>query len=295
LKIKFYGVRGSIPSPGPRTIRYGGNTTCIRIEADSGEIIVLDAGTGIHSLAQELLKQLPVKCSVFITHTHWDHIQGLPFFVPFFIPKNEINIYGAFDPVSGREIKDVLSRQMEYCYFPVREAELRADISYTTLRERQTIEIGSAKVTNILMNHPVLNFGYKIECGGKSVFFTGDNEPLYNIYGPEDDYYAMYEDLIAEKNSALMDFIRGTDIIIADSAYTAQEYPSKKGWGHGTFDSCISMAKEAKAEKLFLTHHEPLRSDEQLDVIFARLREQYSSDSDMPEITLAREGLEITL
>ncbi|MBI5213922.1 MAG: MBL fold metallo-hydrolase [Nitrospirae bacterium] len=295
MKIKFWGVRGSIPSPGPRTIRYGGNTTCITVETDDEHLIVLDAGTGIHGLAQTLLKRLPVTCSVFISHTHWDHIQGLPFFIPFFIPKNKIHIYGAFDPVYERSIKDILGRQMEYCYFPVREAELKADIEYTTLRERQTVEMGSAKVTNILMNHPVLNFGYKIECNGKTVFFTGDTEPLCNIYDPIHDYYEDYESLIADKNTILLDFIRGVDVLIADSAYTTQEFPMKKGWGHGTFDSCIDMAKKAEAKSLYFTHHEPLRSDDDLDAVYRQLQEQYSTVSGMPQYAVAYEGLEIEL
>lgn len=295
MKITFWGVRGSIPSPGPKTVRYGGNTTCIAVETDEGELIILDAGSGIHILGQTLLKRLPLKCSIFITHTHWDHIQGLPFFVPLFIPKNEIHIYGTFDPVYDRDIKDILGRQMEYCYFPVREAELRADIRHTVLRERQTVETGSAKVTPVMMNHPVLCFGYLVESNGQRIFFTGDNEPLYNIYGPEDDYYEEYEKLIADKNSMVTEAVRGVDALIADAAYTAQEYPTKKGWGHGTFDSCIAMAKDCEAKALYLTHHDPLRSDEDLDNIYSQIQKQYAPVPGMPEYYLAYEGLEITL
>ncbi|MBA4419432.1 MAG: MBL fold metallo-hydrolase, partial [Syntrophus sp. (in: bacteria)] len=252
MKIRFWGVRGSIPSPGRKTVRYGGNTTCIEVETDDGDTIILDGGTGIHPLAQSLLRKLPLSCSIFITHTHWDHIQGLPFFVPVFIPGNHISIYGAFDPVLQKGIGDVLSRQMEYCYFPVREAELKADIRYESLHEKQTVEIGSARVTNIFMNHPVLNFGYRIDCQGKSVFFTGDNEQLYNIYQPGDDYYAEYDNQISRKNDMLADFIRGVDVLIADSAYTEQEYPAKKGWGHGTYKSCVDLAKNVGAKALYL-------------------------------------------
>ncbi|MGD0282475.1 MAG: MBL fold metallo-hydrolase [Dissulfurispiraceae bacterium] len=295
MTITFWGVRGSIPAPGTETVRYGGNTTCISVETDDGQLIILDGGTGIFRLSQTLLKRLPVSCSVFITHTHWDHIQGLAFFTPLFIPGNRIQIYGAFDPISGRSIKDVLSGQMDYSYFPVRQYELSAEIHYMTLQERQTVEIGQAKVTTILMNHPVLNFGYKIECGGKSIFFTGDNEPLYNIYGPGDDFHQEYESLISSKNAMLMDFIRGIDVLIADSTYTAGEYPAKKGWGHGTFDSCIAMAKEAGAKALYFTHHEPLRNDDDLDAIQRQLRERYPAGAGMPSFAIAYEGLQILL
>jgi phosphoribosyl 1,2-cyclic phosphodiesterase len=295
VKIRFWGVRGSIPSPGPKTIRYGGNTTCIEVETDDGQTIILDAGTGIHALAQSLLKKLPLSCSIFLTHTHWDHIQGLPFFIPIFIPMNQIKIYGAFDPVLQRDIRDVLSRQMEYCYFPVREAELKADLHYSSLAEGQTLEIGSAKVTNIIMNHTVINFGYRIECNGKSVFFTGDHEPLYNIYHPGDDYFEEYENLITQKNALLADFIGGVDMLIADSAYTEQEYPAKKGWGHGTYDKCREMAAKAGAKALYFTHHEPQRSDEELDDIQARLNKTYSDVPAAVPCRIASEGLEIVL
>ena len=290
MKIRFWGVRGSIPAPGRETMRYGGNTTCIEVEDDEGQTIILDAGTGIVPLSQSLPGKQPLSCSIFITHTHWDHIQGLPFFIPLFNPMNHIHIYGAFDPVLQRDIGDVLIRQMEYCYFPVREAELKADIKYNSLCERQTLEIGSTRVTNIVMNHTVLNFGYRIDCHGKSIFFTGDNEQLYNIYQPGDDYYAEYNKLIARKNLMLTDFIRGVDVLIADAAYKEQEYPARKGWGHGTHNSCIDLAKNVGAKALYLTHHEPHRSDDELDSI----QKQMSAIEALP-VFIAYEGLEIKL
>ncbi len=276
-------------------MRYGGNTTCIEVETDDGQTIIIDAGSGIHPLAQSLLKKMPLSSSIFLTHTHWDHIQGLPFFTPIFIPMNNIRIYGAFDPVLQRDIRDVLSRQMEYCFFPVREAELKADMQYSSLSEGQTIAIGSAKVTNIIMNHTVINFGYRIDCNGKSLFFTGDAEPLYNIYHPGDDYYDEYERLISNKNAMLADFVRGVDILIADSAYTEQEYQAKKGWGHGTYDTCIAMAEKAGAKALYFTHHEPQRSDEELDQIHDCLREKFITSAAACPFFIAYEGLEIAL
>ncbi|MBF0159856.1 MAG: MBL fold metallo-hydrolase [Magnetococcales bacterium] len=295
MKIRFWGVRGSIPSPGAKTVRYGGNTSCIELRSDAGDLVILDAGTGIFPLSQTLLSEMPITAHIFITHTHWDHIQGLPFFIPTFVPGNRIRIHGAFDPISQNDLRNVLTRQMEYCYFPVREAELKATMEYHTLRERQTVHCGDATVTNLFMNHPVLNFGYKIECGGKSVFFTGDHEPLFNIYDPEDDDYDEYASFMDQKNQSIIDFITGCDLLIADTSYTRDEYPAKRGWGHGTYDTSIAMARAAGVKQLVFTHHEPTRSDEHLERIYQETMARYPHQPGDPVCLLAQEGLEIQL
>ncbi|MFZ3126772.1 MAG: MBL fold metallo-hydrolase, partial [Rhodoferax sp.] len=284
------GVRGSIPSPGPNTVRYGGNTTCIEIRTDNNELIILDAGTGIFPLSQTLLAELPVSANVLITHSHWDHIQGLPFFIPNFIPGNTLRLHGGFDPVSGKGIEQVMSVQLQYSYFPVREAEMKARIEYVTLTPEQSIQIGSATVTPYLLNHPVIDFGYRIECNGKSVFFTGDHEPPYNIYEPGDEGYDEYQVFVDDKARAIQDAIRGVDVFIADSSYTDTEYPAKKGWGHGTFDSSIALARAADAKVLFCTHHEPTRSDDALEDAFQAALIDNASIADRMDIRLAREG-----
>lgn len=290
MKVRFWGVRGSIASPGPKTVRYGGNTTCIEIRTDNNELLVLDAGTGIFPLSQTLLAELPVTANVLITHSHWDHIQGLPFFIPNFIPGNTLRLHGGFDPVSGKGIEQVMAVQLQYSYFPVREAEMKARIEYVTLKPGETVEIGSAKVTPILLSHPVLDFGYRIECDGKSVFFTGDHEPPYNIYEPGDDGYAEYQTFVDEKALAIEDAIRGVDVFIADCSYTDAEYPAKKGWGHGTFSSSIATAKAAGAKVLFCTHHEPTRSDDALEIAFSEALAANTTDMQSVDVRLAREG-----
>lgn len=291
MKVKFWGVRGSIASPGPHTVRYGGNTTCIEVRTDANELIILDAGTGIFPLSQTLLAELPVQANVLITHSHWDHIQGLPFFIPNFIPGNLLRLHGAFDPVSGKGVEQVMSVQLQYSYFPVREAEMKARIEYVTLAPEQTIQIGSATITPYLLNHPVINFGYRIEANGKSVFFTGDHEPPYNIYEPGDAEYAEYQAFVDEKEAAIQAAIRGVDVLIADTSYTAEEYPAKKGWGHGTFDSSIRAARQAGAKVLYCTHHEPTRSDDALEAAFAQaLADNPAPAGNRLDIRLAREG-----
>ncbi|MBF0428253.1 MAG: MBL fold metallo-hydrolase [Magnetococcales bacterium] len=295
MKLKFWGVRGSIATPGPTTVKYGGNTTCIEIRTDENDLIILDAGTGLFQLALTLFPELPLTCHLFITHTHWDHIQGLPFFIPSFIPGNILKIHGAYDPIARRDIREILSGQLQYCYFPVREAELRSKLEYITLKERQTIEIGSTTVTNILMNHPVLSFGYRIESHGKSIFFTGDHEPLFNIYEPADDEYEEYNQFMIQKNQSILEFIRGVEILIADTSYTLEDYPLKKGWGHSTFDNNIALAKAAGVKKLFFTHHEPTRSDDALERAFHEALERNPRQPGDPEYLLAMEGLVVEL
>jgi phosphoribosyl 1,2-cyclic phosphodiesterase len=290
MKVKFWGVRGSIASPGPNTVRYGGNTTCIEIRTDNNELIILDAGTGIFPLSQTLLAELPVNANIFISHSHWDHIQGLPFFVPNFIPGNVLRLHGAFDPVSGKGVEQVMSVQLQYSYFPVREAEMKARIEYVTLHPEQSITVGSATITPYLLNHPVINFGYRIEANGKSIFFTGDHEPPYNIFEPADAEYAEYQSFVDEKENSILKAMHGVDVLIADSSYTAAEYASKKGWGHGTYKTSIAAAYKVGARMLFCTHHEPTRSDDALEAVFAQALADAPVQAGGPQIRLAREG-----
>ena len=295
MKVKFWGVRGSIPSPGPRTVRYGGNTTCIEIRTDDNELIILDGGTGIFPLSQTLLRELPVTAHIFNTHSHWDHIQGLPFFIPIFIPGNQIKLHGSFDPISGEGPERIMAVQMQYSYFPVREAEMKSRIEYLVAMPNEPVTVGSATITPVLLNHPVVNLGYRIDCNGKSVFFTGDHEPHTNIYDPEDEGFAEYQSLIEEQRRSIVDAIRGVDILIADSAYTIEEYPAKKGWGHGTFDSSIELAQAAGAKILYCTHHEPTRSDDDLEKAFAAALARHPGTVGNIDIRLAREGEEAVI
>jgi len=286
--IKFWGVRGSIPTPGPDTVVYGGNTTCVQLTTDDGDIIILDAGSGIRLLGLELMKKPPADCSIFLTHTHWDHIQGLPFFAPLYVPGNNISLYGPLDPVRMKTLNEILSVQMEYNYFPVQATELKANINTTTLHEFQTIQINSTRVTSIMMNHPVLCYGYRVDNNGKSFFFTGDHEPYGNIYYADDDGFSDYQELIKLKQQSIINFIRGVDVFVADSQYTEEEYLSKVGWGHSTFDKSIALAQSANVGRCFLTHHDPLRTDRALESIITEVKQRHPIIKD--QILLAKEG-----
>ena len=295
MKFRFWGVRGSIPSPGPRTARYGGNTTCIEVCTDNDTLIILDGGTGIFALAQNLLQRLPVRANIFITHSHWDHIHGLPFFTPLFIRGSRVRLHGAVDPVTGNGIEHVMGVQLQNSYFPVSEAQMDATIEYQTLQFDQPITVGDAVVSNVVMNHPVTNLGYRISCNGKSVFFTGDHEPFYNIYAQEDPQYPHYQAYMEQRQSAIDAAMHGVDALIVDCSYTREEYPAKRGWGHGTFDAALDTAVRVGAKALYCTHHEPTRSDNELEAVFAEVMARHEPLPHGLKVHLAYEGLQVEL
>lgn len=297
MKFKFWGVRGSIPSPGPRTARYGGNTTCIEIRSDDDTLIVIDGGTGIFALAQSLIaqKQLPVAANIFITHSHWDHIHGLPFFTPLFIRGSRVRLHGVTDPVTGNGIEHVMGVQLQNSYFPVSETQMDATIEYKTIHIGRLVTVGDAVVHNVVMNHPVTDLGYRIECNGKSVFFTGDHEPYYNIHPADHPEHADYQRDIEQRSRAIDEAVRGVDVMIVDCSYTREEYPAKQGWGHGTFDSAFAMALRAGARQLYCTHHEPTRGDDELEAVFADVMERHAAQLGGMQVFLAYEGLEVAI
>lgn len=297
MKFKFWGVRGSIPSPGPRTVRYGGNTTCIEVRTDNDTLLIIDAGTGIFPLAQALVAapQRPIVAHIFITHSHWDHIHGLPFFSPLFVKDSAVHLYGAADTVTGKGIEHVMGTQLQYSYFPVGEAEMSATLSAHTLPVGAAVSVGDATVRNTVMSHPVTNLGYRIDCNGKSMFFSGDYEPPFNLYPAGHPEHAALQESIASHSAALDQLIGGVDALVIDCSYTRDEYPSKIGWGHGTFDNAIAMALRCGARRLFCTHHEPTRSDAELEAVFADVMARHAGALGGLEVSLAYEGLEVTL
>ncbi|WEF33414.1 MBL fold metallo-hydrolase [Pseudoduganella chitinolytica] len=297
MKFKFWGVRGSIPSPGPRTVRYGGNTTCIEVRSDDGTLIVLDGGTGLFCLAQALVAsgQRPIDANIFITHSHWDHIHGLPFFTPLFIRGSRVCLHGVSDPETGNGIEHVMGVQLQNSYFPVSETQMGATIEYVTLQVGEAFAVGDAVVQNVVMGHPVTDLGYRIDCNGKSMFFTGDHEPLYNLYPEGHPEHGACAAHVAERTAAIDAMVRGVDALVADCSYTAAEYPSKLGWGHGTFDSALAMALRVGAKRLYCTHHEPTRSDDELEAVFAEVMARHAPLLNGLQVFLAYEGLEVVL
>jgi len=283
MRVKFWGVRGSIPTPGPTTVKYGGNTTCMQLLGDNeetinGESLIIDAGTGIRELGLEMLKlPKPLKINLFITHTHMDHINGFPFFIPAFIPGTVINIYGPLH--YEKRLEEIFAGQMDYSYFPISTAQLAAELNFHELKEGE-FELGSLKVKTHYMNHPVLTLGYRVSDSNKSFIYTGDHEPYYDIIsdigdsGSIEDGTDDVKAIVEAQNARLIEFFSGTDILVCDAAYTPEEYLTHKGWGHSSTDHVIDWAIKAQVKKLVLFHHEPMHTDEKLEEMEAYAKQR---------------------
>jgi phosphoribosyl 1,2-cyclic phosphodiesterase len=301
INVRLWGVRGSIPCPGPSTVRYGGNTACLELRFGEEErLVIIDAGSGIRQLGDHLMKndlpKGPIRTKIFLSHTHWDHIMGFPFFTPIFIPGSELEIYG---PVTYEDegLDRIIGDQLRYRYFPVKHSELAAKISYHPMKER-SMDLGEGLwVTTKYLNHPILCLGYRFEYKGKVFCTAYDTEPFRNVFpeDPEDPDYdqaAAEEGSLAakEENEKILRFFQGADLLIHDSQYTLEEYENgKQGWGHSTFEYAINAAHKAGVKKLLLFHHDPNRSDSQLEALVDEYRAQISAKSGLV-IEIAREG-----
>lgn len=297
VRLKFWGTRGSIGVPGPATLRYGGNTTCVEVRAND-DIIVLDAGSGIRPLGIELEKQFgrePIKLSLFITHAHWDHIQGLPFFKPAYNPKNEINIFG-FDGV-GATFSQIIAEPMRTPFFPIAMRELSSQIGIKKLKE-MAISIGKTEVRAAFVNHPGVCAGYRLNTSAGSIAFLPDHEP-YEFFlhsaRANDLTPKQAKKIAADERVSLIEFLRGSDILILDGQYTDEEYARHIGWGHGSISSAVSLALESEVHTLFLFHHDPNHDDQMVDRMADQARSLAEQAGAPLEIAAAQEGAEILL
>lgn len=284
MKVRFWGTRGSLAKPGPTTVRYGGNTSCVEVWSTGGTRLVIDCGTGGHELGQAILREgQPSRGHMLISHTHWDHIQGIPFFAPFFVPGHRWQIYGPQG--LSDSLKDTLAGQMEYTYFPVALDAFGADVSYNNLGEGRLV-IDDVVITTRYLNHPALALAFRIEADGAVLVYACDHEP-HNCEQTGQTAALEGQDL------AHAQFMHDAHLIIHDAQYLPEEYAAKRGWGHSTVDYAVLIARAAGARRIALTHHDPTRSDEAIDLAVARLRREAPVDG--PDIFAAAEGMVIDL
>jgi phosphoribosyl 1,2-cyclic phosphodiesterase/CheY-like chemotaxis protein len=296
-RVRFWGVRGSIATPGPTTVQYGGNTSCVEVRAD-GQIIILDAGTGIRLLGQHLVNEFsaqPIDATLLLTHTHWDHIQGLPFFLPVYKPQNHLRILGFEGARHGLEV--VLAGQMESPFFPIGLREVPANVRIAELKE-MSFNLGPVRVEAAFANHPGICVGYRLFTSDGSIAFFPDNEPFPEGAPPAHPAAAPHEPPRAfggSENWKMIEFLRGTDVLIMDTQYDADEYKRHTGWGHGCLDDVVALASAAEVKTLFLFHHDPNHDDAKVSQMLAHARKLAAARKAKLNIEAAREGLTVEL
>ena len=303
----LWGVRGSLPCPGLSTVRYGGNTLCIEVRyGPDNRLIIIDAGSGIRPLGGQLMKtdftKGPITAKILFSHTHWDHIMGFPFFTPVFIPTTKLDIYG---PVTFEDdsLEMVIGGQMQYRYFPVTMSELAAQMTYHRLQETELSFDDGLLVRTKYLNHPITCLGYRFEHEGRVIVTMFDHEPYQNLF-PTDpaspdfdqDIFEEGERTAMEENHRIEAFMAGADIVLHDAQYTQKEYlKGRRGWGHSSIEWAINAAARAGVKRLILIHHDPERTDDQLDELLTLYREAIAVKSPQGKprliIEFAREGM----
>ncbi|HIE05239.1 MAG TPA: MBL fold metallo-hydrolase [bacterium (Candidatus Stahlbacteria)] len=276
MKVRFWGTRGSIPAPGSETSRYGGNTTCLEIQSGKTRLI-FDAGTGIRQLGY-LLKSENLPIRIIFTHFHWDHIQGLPFFIPIYIPDKPVEFY-AYPPFY-QGLKEMMMNQLQKDYFPAEYQTLPSLLKFFKLKKRNN-SFGSLQISLIENNHPGGAIGYRLVEGKKAFVFLSDNE----LKPPE----------ARTDWTDFVQFCKGADVLVHDAQYNDQELKEKPGWGHSSYSQVCQLALEAGVKQLIFTHHEPLHSDDYIDDEVSQWREWIKDNGGGYDLRAASEGEEIEL
>jgi phosphoribosyl 1,2-cyclic phosphodiesterase len=283
--VTFWGTRGTIPTPGPHTTRYGGNTACVEVRDKTGQLVILDAGTGIRNLGRHLQSKAGpegVHADILVSHAHWDHIQGLPYFAPFFKQGNVLRVWGPKQGDVGMEA--ILKSLMQPVVFPVPLEALAATLEVRHVNA-EPIQARGCLITSMRVRHPSVTLGYRLVMSdGSSLVYVTDDELTGGEYEVGPNWRKRF-----------VEFIGGADLLIHDSTYTPEEYPRYTGWGHSTYAESVDLALEAGAKRLALFHHEPDHGDAAIDEITERAQEHAARRHGRLEVEAAAEGKQITL
>lgn len=300
MMVRFWGTRGSIPTPGRATVRYGGNTSCVELRSSRDTLIVFDCGTGLRELGNHLLSQTrEIHGHVMLSHTHWDHIQGFPFFMPAFLPGHRFDIYAAKE--IDKKLADVLSGQMEYQYFPVTLDRMQSTIRFHEVREGG-FEIDDVRIRVQYLNHTSLCLGYRMEVDGKVICYCTDVEPNAHPFLRSGNQENAFEGNDVERALAAFAndedrryarFIEGADLVIHDAMYTKEEYLKKVGWGHSSAEFATDLAMLCNVRRLALFHHEPVHDDKTIDEMLQSCQRQVKARGRDLRVYAAAEGDEI--
>jgi ribonuclease BN (tRNA processing enzyme) len=277
LNVSFYGTRGSTPCPSDENRRYGGNTSCVALESPGHDPIVLDLGTGLRFFGETQADDGSFQGAALVTHLHWDHVQGLPFFTPILRPGARLDIYGP--PQAGSTLSEAFHRFICPPFFPVTVEQLYGQMTFHDAGDTDLV-LDGAKVRVRPVPHVGANNGYRVEMGGASIAYLSDHQM------PQDGSHAVSEDVL--------ELCDGVDVLIHDAQYTPEEFPAKAHWGHCTIDYALFVAREAGAKCLVMFHHDPARTDDQLDVLLDQVRDKAAATA-VSEVLAAYEGLTISL
>lgn len=293
IRVKFWGTRGSIASPGKKTAYYGGNTSCVELRSGN-HLLVFDAGTGIRELGLYLEKKYaskPLFVHLFISHTHWDHIQGFPFFLPAYSSQNSITVYGP--PGRDKPLSDILEAQMDSDYFPVELGDMKAKIRVKEISD--TVMIGNIKVQSFFLNHPAMTLGYRVTAGNRVVVYATDNEPYRHTLHATRKKSAEVTDYPEYLDSKFVDFLTDADLLIGEAQYTAAEYKLKVGWGHTSIPDLVEFAWRANVKQLAVFHHDPTHDDRMVDSMVRQAQSLARHHGSRLKCFGARDGAELVL
>lgn len=297
--VRFWGVRGSYPAPFSTHMRVGGNTPCVELRLGS-RVLIFDAGSGIIPLGNELMKQSDIReISIILSHYHWDHISGLPFFVPAFTPGWKIEIYGPADDPA--DLQSRLAAQMRAPYFPVETETWLADVSYHTPHP-DPIQIGELSINSFILHHPGITYGYRLEVNGKSIVYAPDNELSFIDKSIEErkpefdeDEQTILDDMKQEDKSRNIEFMTKVHMLIHDAQYKPEDYARKRGWGHSCFIDTVNSAIDAGVKHLFMFSHDANNDDEQIEAMHRQAQELIKARGSSMVCHVSREGMLIDL